>query len=234
MTTLGSPVPHKLPDWRFWLMWLIATFVGALVYFIPVGAVHLVLGLDRLEDPLRAAEITPAVRVLAAVLCAAACGSTIGLAQWFVLRRELKRVGWWVAATVAGYASVGVWSLLASVLQPGWFDWAFTLIVNGKMHWLARVVASWPAAAWLPGAVTLTLFGAALGLMQWLVLRGRVDRAGWWIALSTGGWALAAALSSVPSDMLVVIASYDLPAAIMGGGMVWLLRRPRPAIQAAA
>jgi len=92
------------------------------------------------------------------------------------------------------------------------------------------VEPSWPAASWLPGAITLTLFGAVLGMTQWLILRGRVQEAGWWVAISTAGWALASALSTVPS--LVVLASWDVPVMVAGAGMVWLLGRTAPAIQA--
>jgi len=242
MTTLKTAlnVERQHPGWTFWLLWLAATIVGEILYAIPVGAVQIVLGLDRLDDPQRAGEITAWMLVLAAVLCGAAIGATIGLAQWLVLRREFKRMGWWVAATVAGYASIGLLPLIAGVFQPGWPDWAFTLIINDKMHWLARVVAGWPNASWAPGAMTLTLFGAALGFFQWLVLRGRVYQAGWWIALSTVGWALAAVLNIMPSEpgpsltfelMIVLTIAPGVPTALAGAGMVWLLRRSAPAIQ---
>lgn len=134
-----------------------------------------------------------------------------------------------MAATAAGYASIGLLPLLAGFFQPGWPDWAFTLIINDKMHWLARV--AWPAASWPAGAITLTMFGAVLGIMQWLVLRRRVYQVGWWIAISTGGWALAAVLSIVPSDILVVLASWMVPMIGTGAGMLWLLRRSAPAVQ---
>ncbi len=225
-------VERKQPGWMFLLLWYVATFAGGLLYVIPVGAVHILLGLDRLADPPRPGELSTGVLVLAAVLCGAACGSTIGLAQWLVLRRELKRIGWWVAATVAGYASIGLLPLIAAAFQPGWLEWAFTLIITGKIHWLARVEATWPAASWPAGAITLTLFGTVLGIMQWLVLRGRVRQAAWWIAISTGGWALAAVLiSRMPSRFLVVTVSWDAPVVVAAVGMVWLLRRPALSIQ---
>ncbi len=233
MTTLNATVTvnRKTPAWVFWLLWSAATFLGALAYFIPVGLVQILLGLDRLGDPQRAAEIGTAMRVVAAVLCGGACGSTIGLGQWLVLRRELQHTGWWVAATIAGYASVGLFILIGNAVQPGWLDWAVTLIVNGKMHWLARVGPTdppeWLAASQPAGTVALTLCGAVLGVMQWLVLRGRVERAGWWIAISTIGWACAAALSSLPNAFLAVSASFDLPVLVSGLGMVWLLRKPK-------
>ncbi len=208
-----------------WVLWMAATFIGGVLYFVPVGLVHIALGLDRLGDPQRSAGLTLPMLVLAAVLCGAACGLSIGLAQWVVLRRELRQIGGWVAATLVGYGSIGLLPLIANAFQPGWMDWALTLIINGKMHWLARVEPSWPMAAWLPGAITLTLFGAVLGLVQWLVLRGRVVHAGWWIAISAGAWALAALGSSIGDDFWVTTATWELPMAATGVGLVWLLRR---------
>jgi hypothetical protein len=232
-------VVRRPPGWTFWLLWLAASFLGAFLYVIPVVAVQIVLdGLGVLYNPQLAGRGTASLAVLGAVLTGAACGSTIGLGQWLVLRREIKRMGWWVAATVAGYAFIGLLPLIAGVFRPGWPDWAFTLIIDGKMHWLARVVAGWPNAAWAPGAMTLTLFGAALGFCQWLLLRGRGYQAVWWIALSAVGWALAAALNLLPSEpgpvfslelMIVITIAPLVPVALTGAGMVWLLRRPAPA-----
>ena len=224
--TIGT-VERRQAGWVFWFLWFAASWVGGFLYVIPVVVVHFVMGLDRLDDPQRLAELGVWMPVLAAVLCGAACGSTIGLGQWIVLRKYLPRIGLWVAATIVGYASIGLLPLIAGVIQPGWSDWAFTLIVSGKMHWLARVEPSWPAASWLPGTITLSMFGAVLGVAQWLVLRHRVDHAGQWIAISAVGWALAAALSFLPSVLVVVLMSFDVPIIVAGAGMVWLLNGPK-------
>ncbi len=208
----------------FFLLWYPATFLGGVLYFLPVGLVNIALGLDRFyaPDPTPAATIW--ISILAASSCGAAMGLSIGLAQWLVLRREFKRIGGWVLVTIAGYAAIGLLPLLAGILYPGWPDWAFTLVVNGKLHWLARVVPDWPLASSLPGVITLTLFGCVLGIMQWLVLRGRVRHARWWVAISASGWALAATLSNLPNAFYAVSASWDVPILVTGAGMVWLLR----------
>ncbi len=230
MTTLK--VERRHPGWLFWLAWFAATFVGAFLYFIPVGAIQIVLGLDRLTLPLVPGQVSAGLLVLAGVLCGAACGSTIGLAQWLVLRTQIKRSGLWVAATIAGYATIGLLPLIVSAFQPDWLEWAFTLIISGKMHWLARVQPDWPGGSWPAGAVTLTLFGAALGIAQWLVLRGRVAQAGWWVAISTACWALTAALSvSVVPWATFVFTSWGVPTLIAAAGMVWLLRHSAPTMQ---
>ncbi len=226
-------------SWMFWLLWMIASFLGAMLYFLPIVGVLFLLGLTDSGGPDFPPDFPIVMRVLAAVLCGAASGSTIALGQWLVLRTRVSRTGWWVAATIAGYAFIGLLPAVASPLRSGWMDWALTLIVNGKMHWLARVLNAWPRAAWAPGAVTLTLFGLVLGYFQWLVLRERFRQAGWWIALSTVGWALAAALWILPSEpgstltfdlILTVTIAPLIPYAVAGGGIVWLLKRSAPMV----
>ncbi len=221
-------------DLVFVLLWFAATFVGGLLYALPVGLVQIALGLDRVP-PEQMPQLDLARLLPGAVLCGAACGSTIGLMQWLVLRWRVKRTGWWIVATIGGYASVALLSPLAALLQPRWLPWALNLVVNGKLHWLAREAvppsgldwldAAWRNAYWPAGAITLTLFGAVLGLAQWLVLRGRVRHAGWWVAISTASYILLALLStSAVSWPDFVTASWIVPVLASGIGLAWLLR----------
>lgn len=134
---------------------------------------------------------------------AVALGATIGVAQWLVLRRLLPRTGWWVLATLIGYSIPMAFGSLVSGLEP----------------------------PWLAGMVIFLEFGVILGALQWLVLRGRVDHAGWWIAISLAGWAIAAALidlayvSGLYVEPFDLLAAFLVPVAVAGGGIAWLLRR---------
>lgn len=128
-------------------------------------------------------------------------GAAIGLAQWFVLRRLLRHAGWWVPATMAGYGA----------------PYVLGLMLPGQAMDLAG-----PASMFLA-------FGLVLGIAQWLVLRGQVTHAAWWIVISVAGWLVALALIGLafvsglyvePFDML---SAFLVPVAVSGGGMAWLL-----------
>ena len=51
-------------------------------------------------------------------------GLSIGIAQWFLLRRRLSRAGWWIAANLAG------WGLLALIQKGNALDQYALLIVG--------------------------------------------------------------------------------------------------------
>jgi hypothetical protein len=59
----------------------------------------------------------------------------------------------------------------------------------------------------------------------------RARLAGWWTAITVGGWALAAALSSL-SGATAVFASFDVPVATGAVGLVWLMKCASSAPQA--
>jgi hypothetical protein len=211
--------------WVIWILWIVATLAGEILYFIPVAIVHFALGLWVLT-PEQIRELATPMLVLAAVLVGAACGLSIGVAQWVVLRRELKQVREWIAATMAGYAAIGLLVLIGNLVQPGWLNFASMLIIEGKLLWIARVQPEWAGSAWLPGAITLVLFGAVLGSVQWLVLRDRIRGAYAWIAINAIGWGLVAALSTAVVSWADFITATNLPPLITGVGIAWLTRYP--------
>ncbi len=118
--------------------------------------------------------------------------------------RSFDWVFWlqWVMVSTLGWLLGGVLFFDLALIGVG--------LVIGLLQWVALrphisragqwVVAS--AVGWAIGWAFIVLFlphqaglflgavvGAALGLAQWLVLRQQFHRAGWWIVISTLGWA---------------------------------------------
>lgn len=115
---------------------------------------------------------------LATTLSFLALGS---LLQWLVLRQRLRLVGWWPLATfVGGY--LGYWVITES-LNPNYPQGGHSL----------------PIVTTYFGFV-----GAAIGALQWLVLRKRVAGARWWPLFSAaGGVAFLLASKAVASTAFV-------------------------------
>jgi hypothetical protein len=99
-------------------------------------------------------------------------GAGIGIAQGLVLRKQLAPMGWWVLVSVLGF---GLGKFLGEALAQG----------------MPAVVGSG-----LTGAV----IGASVGVAQWLVLRGKVTGAAWWLAANVAGWAIGWSLISLVED----------------------------------
>ena len=137
-------------------------------------------------------------------------GIGVGVLQWLVLRRRVSGAGWWVLASAAGGYGI---------LHAGFTPLGTSLQSFG-------VLLSWTGVVALGGAVT--------GTLQWLVLRGQVSRAGWWVLASTVGWGLgmtaAIALSRGvgASDFVALGVIGAVLGAATGGALVWLLRQPAP------
>jgi hypothetical protein len=81
--------------------------------------------------------------------------------------------------------------------------------------------------------VVVALGGAVTGILQWLVLRGKVSRAGWWVLASIVGWALGIALwdsgwdAGTEYETFLMVGSRVVLGAVTGGALVWLLRQPK-------
>ncbi len=95
-------------------------------------------------------------------------GTGVGVAQWLVLKERVARAGWWLVASavggvVGGVTSVGL--ILGAYMGAGQI-----------MGDVVAVILGW------------VLVGVGIGVAQWVVLRGHVARAGWWVLASVMGW----------------------------------------------
>jgi hypothetical protein len=211
-----------------WLRWMVANALGFSIGGAGAGAL-IVAGERQIGMGVTAAPMmTPVLTwVMAlAVIDAVAMGGTgvvIGIAQWIVLRQKLSGVGWWVLATSGGGALVG-----------------FVTGAFGGVFFSGADVGLWGFAAEL--LVGLPAIGLPPGVLQALVLRGKVEGAGRW------AWAHLVSFwvgNGLPFPLMVALArvlGWTLPSAqawgvagvlagalygaITGTVLVRLLRRP--------
>ena len=186
-----------------WMFWLwwILASIGGAVVFLIVIFPLTILFAQIAPD--KSAPPPVVLSLVFSAITSGVMGAFFGLGQWLVLRRALPAMGGWVLATAIGYVVV-------LGLDP---------------------LIQFDALPELGGAFAFLMFGVVLGVAQWLVLRGRVDQAGWWIAISIAGWALAflligaAYLSGLYVEPFDMLAAFLVPTIVTGGGMLWLLRR---------
>ena len=144
--------------------------------------------------------------ILGDFIFGAGIGFGVGILQWLVLRRRVSRAGWWILASTAGLA----------------------------VAWGGGGVLRLGSSA--ERVAVMALGGAVAGILQWLVLRGKVSRAGWWVLASTVGWALSIAVREVLTDpggggIMGNLMPGVVLGAVTGGALVWLLRQPVPEAQ---
>jgi hypothetical protein len=139
-------------------------------------------------------------------------GIGIGTMQWLVLRRRITGAGWWIlASAVAG----------AVIQQGDIVSFDKSLSFGDLMRY----------------TLVMALGGAVAGILQWLVLRTQVFRAGWWVLASTVGWGLSMTMWGAgmvlqyvwgDSGTLIMVGGGPVLGAITGVALVWLLRQPVP------
>ena len=124
--------------------------------------------------------------------------------QALVLRRHLEQAATWVLAT--GLAAVVSEVIATYVLQSAYDGW-------GDIH----------AALLTSIALTVLVGGLFVGAAQWLILRRRVKRAGWWIPVSGLGllfaWFVGGFVSTIVIEHVLGSPS-DLKAFQLVAGLV--------------
>lgn len=68
------------------------------------------------------------------------------------------------------------------------FDWAFWF------QWMVATAAAWVLGRFLFPALATVTIGLAIGILQWFLLKSRIQDAWWWIVASAFGWALGSFL----------------------------------------
>jgi hypothetical protein len=215
---------HRLgPSWGWWLLWVLATTLGA--------AIGLGLG-DLVEQTLKSGGVPDAG---AFAVAGASAGVPLGIAQGVVLWPFIRAKGslQWLLVTIAGRS--GRWIVTASLFDlMGGLTNAFAGLArpdmanfeiqcfNGLLRiiYLALLALMWGSS------------GAVLGLAQWTIFRRRAHHAEWWIAANAGATAMAGLvtwvwLSDATTDLLIGGAFFGImQGALTGFSLIYLLRHP--------
>jgi len=97
-------------------------------------------------------------------------GLLTGVLQYELLRRYFPRMRSWVAATIGG-----------------WLLGAFLILTHGWLN---------PTNTVLSLDLAFLIMGLSIGVGQWLLLRQRLPRAGWWIGANVVGWSILALVTN--------------------------------------
>ncbi|MDH5505896.1 MAG: hypothetical protein OEZ02_01605 [Anaerolineae bacterium] len=164
-------------------------------------------------------SITPSAISEAIIPISGAVGS---IWHWVLLRRYLPEMTAWVRVSILGWVAGYIVCVIAA-------------------YYLGPMIAFPLSPTWLPylslwkTVVFGGLLGTVVGLYQWHLLRHHISCAGWWIAASSAGWALALlnifintekAISNYIQADLIVANGY-IYSAITGFAMLLLLRISR-------
>jgi hypothetical protein len=157
----------KRPDWFFYPGWILASILAITLswfaYFLVIGVVTRWIGHTfHVNGQTRITEDYLFFYIFLPMLSLLS-----GILQYSLLRLYVPKMRGWILATMAGW-----------------------LLVFAAMGLLTRVFEEAFLTLW-NGTLAFATIGGMIGLCQWVFLRQRIPKAGWWILASALGWGLA-------------------------------------------
>lgn len=162
---------------QLWSRW---TLANALSEMVGLGLTFLITGLvfSRLDD------LGTMTSILLSFVFAVASGAVettfVGLAQWWAMRPwfpSIERFAWW-RGTMIGALIAYVLGYLPSTIMSIGEATASSAPVTEPPQWVVLLLAAGMGA----------VGGVVLSFAQWLVMRGKVKRAGIWIPANMLAW----------------------------------------------
>lgn len=202
---------------RLWTRW---TLANAISEMIGLGLTFLITGLvfSRLDG------LGTLTSILLTFVFAVASGAVeatfVGLAQWWAMRPWFPSIGrfaWW-RGTLIGALIAYVLGYLPSTLMEIGEATASSAPVAEPPQWVVLLLA---AGLGFVG-------GAVLSFAQWLVMRGKVRKAGLWIPANMLAWTfgmpvifwgidMAFKMSAIWKSVLLMAGTLFLAGAVVGG-----------------
>ena len=144
------------------------------------------------------------------------------LAQWLVLRRYIRNLGWWILASVGGWI---ITFILIHFVGVG--NWILGMVPAGELE-----IGGVPVPLQVFWAKTLLrlLEWSVIGVLQWAVLRCHIQHSSWWLLASPVGGAIKGAVELatrlVAGDLLGAIMGALAYGVVTGSVLVLLLHNP--------
>jgi hypothetical protein len=206
-----------MPKNQLWSRW---TLANALSEMVGLGLTFLITGLvfSKLDG------LGTMTSILSSFVFAVASGAVeatiVGLAQWWAMHPwfpGIERFDWW-RGTLIGALIAYVLGYLPSTLMDMGEATATSAPVAEPPQWVVLLLA---AGLGFVG-------GAVLSFAQWLVLHGKVKRAGLWIPANMLAWTfgmplifwgidMAFKMSAVWQSVLLMAGTLFVAGAIVGG-----------------
>ena len=208
---------------RLWLRWTAANALGEM---IGLGLTFAITG--WFVSTLGNQQTTTGILLsfVFAVTSGAVEATLVGLAQWWAMHPwfpSIERLAWW-RGTLIGALIAYMLGYLPSTLMSMGEATVSTVPVAEPPQWIVMLLAAGMGA----------VGGAVLSFAQWLVMRGKVKRAGLWIPANMLAWAfgmpvifwgidLAFKMSALWQSVLVMAAALLAAGIAVGGIHGWFL-----------
>jgi hypothetical protein len=156
------------------------TLANAFSELIGLGLTFLVTGLVFIKLDAQQTMTSILLSFLFAVTSGAVEATIVGLAQWWAMHPSfpsIEKFAWW-RGTLIGALIAYVLGYLPSTLMSMGEATASNAPVAEPAQWVILLLAAGMGA----------VGGAVLSFAQWLVLRGKVERAGLWIPANMLAW----------------------------------------------
>jgi len=202
---------------QLWPRW---TLANALSEMIGLGLTFLITGLvfSKLDG------LGTMTSILLSFSFAVASGAVeatfVGLAQWWAMHPWFPSIGrfaWW-RGTMIGALIAYVLGYLPSTIMSMGEATSSSAPVAEPPQWIVLLLAAGMGA----------IGGVVLSFAQWLVMRGKVDRAGLWIPANMLAWAfgmpiifwgidMAFKMSAIWQSVLLMAVTLFIAGAVVGG-----------------
>jgi hypothetical protein len=146
----------------------------------------------------------PLPSIVRVVLYGVLIGAVIGGLQWIVLHSYMPKAGWWIVATIVGFTL----GFLLSYGMTQLFNINLAQFTSDPSNLVSYIVLG-------------ILASGTPGFLQWLILRRRVAKSGWWVLAWILGSAGAVAIYAIGSfsDSGTALSGYRLVTILLCSGL---------------